>query len=169
MRRSFVITSLACALALAPAVLFAQNPPVQQQPPATQQPAAADKPAAPKVAFDTPAGMLLVQIKPDQTAAFEEMVGKLKAGLAKTEDATIKQQAGGWKVYKASESQGNVLYVIFVDPAVKASEYDLFGMLQKVMTPDELRDPKAGEMWKKFSDAFAAGYNKLSLTPVGGA
>lgn len=154
MRRSFVITSLACALALAPAVLFAQE---------------AAQPAAPKVAFDTPAGMLLVQIKPDQTAAFEEMVAKLKAGFAKSEDATVKQQASGWKVYKASESQGNVLYVIFVDPAVKASEYDLFGMLQKVMTPDELRDPNVGAMWKKFSDAFAAGYNKLSLTPVGGA
>lgn len=156
MRRSFVITSLACALALAPAVLFAQD-------------AAAQQPAAPKVAFDTPAGMLLVQIKPDQTAAFEEMVAKLKAGFAKSEDATVKQQASGWKVYKASESQANVLYVIFVDPAVKASEYDLFGMLQKVMTPDELRAPETAEMWKKFSAAFAAGYNKLSLTPVGGA
>lgn len=156
MRRSLVISTFACSLALAPAALFAQDA------------AAPAKPEAPKVAFDTPAGMLLVQIKPDQTAAFEEMVAKLKAGFAKTQDATVKQQSGGWKVYKASESQGNVLYVIFIDPAVKASEYDLFGMLTKVMTPDELRAPETAEMWKKFSAAFAAGYNKLSLTPVGG-
>lgn len=153
MRRSLVISTLACSLALAPAVLFAQE---------------AAKPEPPKVAFDTPAGMLLVQIKPDQTAAFEEMVAKLKAGFAKATDEKIKQQATGWKVYKASESQGNALYVIFIDPAAKGSEYDLFGLLQKVMTPDELRAPETAEMWKKFSAAFAAGYNKLSLTPVGG-
>jgi hypothetical protein len=31
----------------------------------------------------SPAGALLVPIKPDQTAVFEEFVTKLKAGLAK--------------------------------------------------------------------------------------
>ena len=34
------------------------------------------------------------------------------------------------------------------------------------MTPDELRAPETQEMFKKFSTAFAAGYNKLNLTPV---
>ena len=94
MRRPFVISTGALALALLPAAVFAQTPPAQQTP--AQPAAAAQAPAAPaaaKVPFATPAGVLLVQIKPDQTAVFEEMVGKLKAGLAKTEDATLKQQA----------------------------------------------------------------------------
>src|SRR5688572_29728408 len=118
MRRPFVISTGALALALLPAAVFAQTPPAQTpaQPAAAAQAPAA--PAAAKVPFTTPAGVLLVQIKPDQTAVFEEMVGKLKAGLAKTEDATLKQQAAGFKVYKVTEPfNSNVLYIVMVEPS----------------------------------------------------
>jgi hypothetical protein len=166
MRRPFTISTCALALALASTPAFAQDPPpAAQQPPA----AAAQPPAAPKLAFTTDAGLLLIQIKPDQTAAFEEMIGKLKAGVAKTSDATIKQQMGSWKVYKSAEKMGeNALYVVVVDPAIKGNEYELFAVLQKVLTPEELRDPATQELFKKAAAAFAAGYNKLNLTPVGG-
>jgi hypothetical protein len=121
------------------------------------------------VAFTTPAGLLLVQIKPDQTAVFEEMMGKLKTGLASTQDATLKQQASGLKVYKATEPFGaNALYVVTMEPTVPNSEYELFAMLQKTMTPEQLRAPETAEMWKKYAAAFAAGLSKLSLTPLGG-
>ena len=163
MRRRSVTTTCALLLALVPALSFAQDPPAQQ-PPAQAQP-----PAAPKLSFDANAGLLLVQIKPDQTGAFEEMVAKVKAGLAKSTDASLKQQLGNWKVYKAAEPMGaNALYVVVVDPAVPKSEYDFFGLLQKVMTPEELRAPETQEMFKRFVGAFAAGYNKLNLTPLGG-
>src|SRR4029453_6526454 len=94
-----------------------------------------------KVPFTTPTGVLLVSIKSDKTADFEEMVGKLKAGFAKTTDETLKKQAAGFKVYKASEANGgNTLYVILLEPAVPNSEYELFSMLQRTMTPDEQRE-----------------------------
>ena len=169
MRRPFVISTGALALALLPAMLAAQTPPAQQ--PAQQPAAQADtqKPAeAPKVPFTTPAGALLVQIKPDQTAVFEEMVTKLKAGFGKATDATLKQQAAGFKVYKANEPFGtNALYVVVIEPTVPSSEYELFAMLQKTMTPEELRAPETQEMWKRYANAFAAGLGKLSLTPIG--
>ena len=168
MRRPFVISTGALMLALLPAALSAQTPPADPAQPATQ---ATQPPAetAPKVPFTTPAGALLVQIKPDQTAVFEEMVGKLKAGLAKTADATLKQQASGFKVFKATEPFGaNALYVVVVEPTVPNSEYELFAMLQKTMTPEELRAPETAEMWKRYAAAFAAGLSKLSLTPIGG-
>src|SRR4051794_5227929 len=184
MRRPFVTLNFALAAALAPALCFAQatapaQPSAQQptttQDPATQQPAtgaqgAAAAPAgAPKLAFTTPAGLLLVQIKPDQTAVFEEMMGKLKTGLASTTDATLKQQASGLKVYKAAEPFGaNALYVVMMEPTVPNSEYELFAMLQKTMTPDQLRAPETADMWKRYANAFAAGLSKLSLTPLGG-
>jgi hypothetical protein len=182
MRRPFVILNFALAAALAPALCFAQAapaPPAGQQPPATGQPATqppatqgtapAATPTTPKVAFTTPAGLLLVQIKPDQTAVFEEMMGKLKTGLASTQDATLKQQASGLKVYKATEPFGaNALYVVTMEPTVPSSEYELFAMLQKTMTPEQLRAPETAEMWKKYAAAFAAGLSKLSLTPLGG-
>ena len=33
---------------------------------------------------------------------------------------------------------GNALYVVLVDPANKEAEYELFSLLQKVLTPEEL-------------------------------
>jgi hypothetical protein len=170
--RAFVITSFALALALVPAAALAQatttQPPAGQTPPAAAaQPAPEPKP--PQIPFTTPAGMLLVSIKPDKTAVFEEMASKLKAGFAKTQDETIKKQAAGLKIYKSTEPFGpNALYVVLVDPAVPVSEYDLFQMLAKTMTPDEQRAPETAEMWKRFADAFASGMSKLSLTQLGG-
>ena len=171
--RVFVTTSFALALALVPVAALAQAT-TTQQPPAQQPPAAAapaqPEATAPKVPFTTPAGILLVQIKPDKTTDFEEMVGKLKSGFAKTADETLKKQAAGFKVYKSSEPFGsNTLYVVFLEPTEKNSEYELFNMLLRTMTPEEQRDPAAKAMWDRYAGAFAAGLSKLSLTPVGGA
>jgi hypothetical protein len=183
MRRPFTITTCALAVALAPAALFAQNPPAQQppptqgtqqqppatQPPATQPPATPEAPAAPKLAFTTDAGLLLIQIKKDQTAAFEELMTKLNASVAKSTDEGIKKQMAGFKAYKSSEDMaGNALYVVVVDPTVKDVEYELFAILQKVLTPEELRDQAVIDMSKRAATAFAQGYNKLNLTPLGG-
>jgi hypothetical protein len=176
--RSAVISTLALAVALVPAAAFAQatttggqQPPAQPPASAQQPPVAAAQPApaAPKVPFATPAGILLVQIKPASASVFEEMVGKLRAGFAKTQDPALKQQAAGFKVYKATEPFGpNTLYVVYLDPAVPNTEYELFNMLLKTMTPEEQRAPEAADMWKRYADAFAAGLSKLSLTPLGG-
>ena len=172
--RAFVTTSFALAVAFVPAMAVAQAT-TTQQPPAGQPPAtgqtATHAPAAtePKIPFTTPAGILLVQIKPDKTAVFEEMATKLKSGFAKTQDEMLKKQAAGFKVYKSTEPFGpNALYVVLVDPAVASSDYDLFQMLAKTMTPEEMRAPETQEMWKKYVDAFAAGLSKLSLTQLGG-
>ena len=108
-----------------------------------------------------PAGLLLA-------GGQASHAGDVKAGAAKAEDATVKAQLSSIKVYKTAEGAagGNALYVILFDPATKDAEYELFQLLQKVMTPDELRSPETQEFFKKATGAFAAGYNKLSLTPV---
>jgi hypothetical protein len=170
MRRPFVITSCALAVALAPAALFAQTQPPAQpptQPPAQQTPPAQpEAPKEPRLSFSGDAGVLLYQIKPDQTAAFEELVGKVKAGLLKSEDPIRKQQAASLKVYKSNEPMGaNALYVMIIDPAVKAAEYDLFVLLVESLGKD-YATPENQAMVKKYADAFAAGANRLNLTPL---
>jgi hypothetical protein len=170
--RSFVTSTFALALALVPAVAFAQastttaQPPAGQQPPAAAQPAA---PAAPKLSFTTSAGMLLVQVKPDQTATFEEMIGKIKSGVASSTDPALKAQAGTWKIYKAAEpaAGGNVMYVVLIDPATANTEYQFFEVIQKTLTDEQKRDPATAELYKKYAAAIA-GMNKLNVTPVGG-
>lgn len=178
MRRPFVILNFALALALSPAVLCAQtpsqppaSPPPATQPPATQPPAgqtapaAPAQPAAPKVAFTAPAGLLLVQVKPDQTTTFEELVAKINAALATTAKTELKQQAS-MKVYKTSEGMGaNALYVVVVDPAVANAEYSFLDLLNSTLTDDQKRAPETREMFTKFAAVFA-GLNKLNLTPV---
>jgi hypothetical protein len=167
MRR--VIVS-ALALALVPAAVFAQDPPTQQPP--TQQPPAQTAPAppaqagAPKIGFKTTAGMLLVQVKPDQTAAFEDLMTKLKPALEGATDPALKAQAA-FKVYKSAEgSQGNALYVVVFDPATPGAEYNFLDMFNKTLTPEQQRDPAMVENFKKWAGAFA-GMNILNLSPMG--
>lgn len=158
MRRPSILWTCALLLALGSAPAFAQDP---------AAPAAA-KPAEPKVTFTSDAGVLFANIKPDQTAVFEELIGKLKAGAAKSSDAAVKQQISTMKVYKVAEGgpNGNALYLVFFDPTSKGGEHELFNLLLKTLTPDEQRAPEMAEFFKKASGAFASGYNKLSLTPV---
>jgi hypothetical protein len=178
MRRPFVFSTGALALALSSVALLAQNPPAQQpptQPPAGQPPAApaTEKPAAPTLAFTSNAGLLLIQVKPDQTAVFEEMMAKLKSALAASSDAALKAQGAALKTYKSSDGMaGNALYVIVVDPATPNTEYSPLQLLAKTMTDDQKRLPETAEMFKKYAAAFAGtpekpGVNKLNLTPIG--
>jgi len=177
--RSLVTSTFALALALAPAAAFAQAtttttqqpPPAGQQPPAGQPPATTTPPASagPKLGFKTPVGMLFVQVKPDQTAVFEEMMNKIKSGLAASPDATLKAQAASWKYYRASEpgAGGNVMYLVFIDPAAPNTEYQFFEVIQKTLTDEEKRNPATAEMYKKYNAAIA-GMNMMNLTPGGG-
>src|SRR5262245_32368912 len=70
--------------------------------------------------FPNDGGMVLNFIKPDKVADFEEVMGKLKEALSKSEKPERKQQAAGWKVFKSPDPAGaNVLYVFIVDPSLK--------------------------------------------------
>jgi hypothetical protein len=187
MRRPFTISSFALAVALAPSLLFAQTsaqqPPSQTpagqapagqqpagqppagQPPAGQQPPA-DAPKPPKLAFKTNAGMLLVQVKPDQTAAFEEMIAKLKSSAAASTDPQVKQQAGV-RAYRSAEPGpgGNVFYVMLYDPATPATEYNWLDVINQTMTPEQQRDPATRETYARYAGSVAS-MNILNLTEI---
>ena len=111
--------------------------------------------------------MLLVQIKPEETAAFEEMMAKLKPALSSATDPSLQAQAS-FKVYKSAEaSGGNALYVVLFDPATPGAEYSFLDMFNKTLTEEQQRDPATVENFKRWANAFA-GMNILNLTPVGG-
>jgi hypothetical protein len=169
MRRSLVTTSCTLALALLP--VLAQNASAQTPPApagAAPAPAQADKPKEPRMAFAGTAGVFLYQIKPDQTAVFEELVAKVKDSLAKSDKPERKQQLTAWKLYKAAEPMAsNTLYVFVADPAVKGAEYDLLMLFAEGLGP-AAGTPENQELFKKYIGAFAAGASRLNLTPVGG-
>ena len=162
MRRSLVttlITSCTMALALMPASAFAQTPPPAQAAPQAEK-------KEPRMSFNGDAGVFLYQIKPDQTAVFEELVAKVKDSLSKSDKPERKQQLTAWKLYKSAEPMGaNTLYVFIADPAVKAAEYDLLMLLAEALGP-AAATPENQELFKKYVGAFAAGASRLNLTPV---
>jgi hypothetical protein len=176
--RSFVTSVFALAVALAPAAAAAQGTtgstttqPPAGQPPAGQPPAAAAPaaPAGPKLGFKTPAGLLLVQVKADQTAVFEEMMSKIQTGVATSSDPDTKSQTGTWKYYKAAEpaAGGNIMYIVIIEPAKPNVEYQFLEVLNKTLTDEQKRDPATQEMYKKYAGAIAA-MNMLNVTPGGG-
>ncbi len=107
--------------------------------------------------FASDAGLIFSIIKPDQTAAFEASITKMKEAFAKSENAQRKQQAAGWVVYKAVEpSQGNVVYVSVINPTVKDADYNVFKIISEVF-PTE-----AQELYKNAQGAFVS-MSKTSL------
>ena len=122
-----------------------------QAAPAQQAPAAAPAPQA--RVFTGDVGLMFNVIKPDKTADFEMVVGKLKEALAKSDDPVHKQMAQGWRVIKNPEpiQGGNYLYVFLVDPVVKDADYTVSRVLAKAF-PVEVQ-----ELFKVYSACFAGG------------
>lgn len=171
--RTTVIAPLAlvftCAAAAAaqqpPAQTQPATPPAQQTPPAqtppAQTPPAAAAPAA--ATFSGEVGILLVQIKPDQTAAYEGLLAKLKEALTKSDKPERKAMAAGWKVYKSADPMGgNALYVHIVDKVSPGQDYlEAYKLISEVF-PSEVQD-----LYAKTKDAFAPnGLGRLNLTLV---
>jgi hypothetical protein len=145
------------ALMLTAAVLLASAGLASAQAAApTQAPAAAPAQAAPPPqarVFASDVGIMYNVIKPDKTADFEMVIGKLKEALAKSEKPDRKAQAAGWRVLKqvAPLPNGNVLYIFLIDPAVKDADYTVSRILNEVF-PTEVQ-----ELFKVYSACFAGG------------
>ena len=114
---------------------------------------------APGRVFGSDAGMILNTIKPEKTADFEIVIERLKAALSASTDPVRKQQAAGWKVFKALEPGGNntVLYVFWINPAVKGADYTVSKILSEAF-PNEVAD-----LYQKFSGAFVGGQTMVNL------
>jgi hypothetical protein len=108
------------------------------------------------------AGLIFNAVRPERTVDFELVMGYLQAALAKSTDATVRAQAQGWQVFKATEPgpNGTVLYVFLIDPAVPGAEYGL-GRILSDAYPDQIQ-----EIWKLYVGSLAGGGSLLNLTPV---
>lgn len=131
---------------------YAQAPPAQQ---AQAAPAAR--------VFGSDAGMVLNFIKADKSADFEQVIGKLKEALQKSQKPERKQQATSWKVFKSPEpaAGGNSLYVFIIDPSVKGADYTVSTILAEAFPPDQVN-----ALYKQYAEAYATGQNFVNLTLV---
>jgi len=150
LRRIGIALMLIAIVVLTSASLaYAQAAPAQQAPAAPAQAA----PAPQARVFTGEIGLMFNVIKPDKTADFEMVMGKLKEAFAKSDDPVHKQMAQGWRVIKNPEpiQGGNYLYVFLIDPVVKDADYTVSRVLAKAF-PAEVQ-----EIFKVYSACFAGG------------
>jgi hypothetical protein len=116
----------------------------------------------PKRLFGSDAGMVLNFIKPDKTADFEEVIGKLGEALRQSQDPVRQQQGKSWKVFKSTDPAANntVLYVFVIDPAVPNADYTVSTILAEAF-PTEVQ-----ALYQKYVDAYASGQNFVNLQLV---
>ncbi len=127
-----------------------------------QDAAAKEKPT---LAFQNDAGLIIFYVKPDKTADFEELMTKLKDGLAKVDAPEAKQMLAGMKLFKTPVAAGAQVasYVLFADPVVKNTEYRLLTLLYKAY-PAEAQ--ALYQKWQDLKAATPAQPSILDLTQV---
>lgn len=135
---------LAVALILGGASLTFAQAATPQQPAATQEQA----PAKPTLTFQNDAGVIILYVKADKTADFEDLMTRFKDALTKVEEA--KAQAASLKLFKGPVGNGTAVYVLTADPAVKNVEYWFLSILYKAFPAD------AQALYQKWTDAKAA-------------
>jgi hypothetical protein len=111
--------------------------------------------------FPNDAGMILNFIKPDKTGDFEEVMGKLKEALMKSDKPERKQQAAGWKIFKSPDPAqgGNVLYIFIIDPVLKGADYQVSNILVEGLG----NNADTNALYKKYADSYATGMNIVNL------
>src|SRR5687768_5417953 len=112
--------------------------------------------------FNGGAGLILYTIKAASTADFDMVLNKTKEALMKSEKPERKQQAASWRVYKSDTpgANGNVTYVMIIDPAIKDADYNIVNILNEVF-PAEIQ-----ALFKAYTEAFASGLIPINLLPV---
>jgi hypothetical protein len=140
------------------------SPPGQQQPAVPGQPAGAAAAPAPVLTrtFTAPAGMIFTAVRPERVVDFEKVMAYFQAALEKSTDPTVREQAAGWRIFKATETAqgGTVLYLYVLDPAVMGPDYGI-GKILADAYPKE-----AEQLWKLYLGAVMGGGSLLNLTPV---
>jgi hypothetical protein len=121
--------------------------------PAFSQSAAMHAQAPQKLTMEGDLALWSVAIRPDKTADYEQIIGKVKEALTKSTAPEAKQQLAGWKVIKMSKAMpdGNLIYTHVITP-VAGADYNILQVLYATFTdPTEQKN-----LYDLYRGAFAA-------------
>src|SRR3954470_5398126 len=87
-----------------------------------------------KFTIEGQTAILMVSVKADKTADYEQVLAKLKDALSKSEAPEAKQQAAGWKVVKTAKAQpdGTWVYIHVINP-VAGADYSVLQSIYAVV------------------------------------
>jgi hypothetical protein len=126
---------------------------------AAQQAAAAPQ----KFTMDGDLALWSVSIRPDKTADYEQVLGKVKEALTKQGTPDAQKQLAGWKVVKAAKPMpdGNIVYTHVIQP-VPGADYSILQVLYATFT-----DPaEQKSLYDLYVGAFAGNLGLSSGTLV---
>jgi hypothetical protein len=98
-------------------------------------------------------------IKRDRAADFEAIVTRLKQALEQTRSPERRQQAAGWRVFRAVETatHGDVVYVFAIDRPVRGADYAISKILAEAFPAE------AQSLYRRYADSYSAGQNVVNL------
>jgi hypothetical protein len=146
--RNHVIQSMLWALVVvAPMAVHAQAPQGAVTQAESQE---ADDKSTSKFTFEGEAALWTVAIRPDKTADFEKVLGKLHQVLTTTDKPELRKQGEGWTVLRLSTPlpDGNIAYVHDVRPVISGADYSVMRILYDAF-PDESR-----QLYELYRGAF---------------
>jgi hypothetical protein len=112
--------------------------------------------------FSADAAILVNYVKPDKAADFEATVMRLKEALGRSASAERREQAAGWRVFRAVEpaTNGDVVYIFEIYPAVKGADYTISRILNEAF-PSE-----AHTLYQRYANSHSVGRNVVNLTLI---
>lgn len=118
----------------------------------------------PTRSFTAPAGMLLIPVLSTKVGDFEKFIGYVRDALAKTTNATVREQARGWRFFKVPEPgpNGDVLFAFLMEPAVPCEDYGL-GPILNAAIPDAKQQE---EVWGLYRGSVRNGGHLMNFIPV---
>jgi hypothetical protein len=138
----------------------ARVPTIDAQAPPAQPPTERAQAKLPAQVFGSDVALVLNFVKPDRTENFEAVIAKLKEALQKSDRPERKQQAVGWRVFKAAEPgpAGAAIYLFVIDPPLKGANYSVAALVAEAFPAE------AQTLQEDFADALAQGQTLINLT-----
>ncbi len=109
---------------------------------------------------DADVGMIFNYISATGATDFERVMRRLGDALEASEDAGRREQAAGWRIFKAKEPgpSDSIIYVSFIDPVVAEADYAVTDILNEEF-PEQVQG-----LYESFMGAFAPGLGQLVVS-----
>jgi hypothetical protein len=158
-----VVTLAYASLALLPSMLAAPDSSASQQPTnaSPAEPAPNIDPARAIFAKTATAGLLLVTVKPDKVADYEEVIRSIQEVLSRSTDERQQALGKGWRVFKsATDPKANAIYIHLIDPVVPDTDY------RPSLLLDEILAGAPAEMLARYRDAIVGAPAMLGMNEI---
>ena len=112
--------------------------------------------------FKSGAGLMLKFVRPERVSDFEATLTRLKEALDRSNLPGRRQQAAGWRVFRAAETSlnGDVVYVFEINPVIPGADYSVATILEEAF-PSE-----AKSLYRRYADSHAAQQNIVNLSLI---